>query len=296
MSGFASADFRLALGAVCIGFAPLFVRFLPVPPTVVGFYRCALAALILLPLVLIKDRHSLLSAFRPRDSSNRSAWFFFIAAGFVFSGDLAVWHRSIQLVGAGIATLLANTQVFYLVLFAAVTGREPLTARKSVAVLLGFAGLALISKVGTGAELPDDWIEGLIWGLSTGVFYASYLTLMKRVDAAKISLSIEAKIALVSTFTALGLFFIGQTTQESFALDLKSFLWLVSLAVICQIFGWILITSNLSRVPLSRAGIIIMLQPVTSVILSRILFNEPLSPLQILGIVATLCGVYLGKT
>jgi len=293
---FSSAEFRLALGAVCIGFAPLFVRFLPVPPTVVGFYRCALAALILMPFVIVKDRQTLLIAFRPSEATNRRAWVFFVAAGFTFSGDLAVWHRSIQLVGAGIATLLANTQVFYLVMFAVLTGRESLTTKKITAVLLGFAGLVLISKVGTGAELPHDWLEGLAWGLSTGVFYATYLTLMKRVDAAKISLSIEAKIALVSTFTAIGLFFIGRSTGESFLLDFESFLWLVSLAIICQIAGWILITSNLSRVPLSRAGIIIMLQPVTSVILGHIMFQEPLSSLQILGIIATLGGVYLGKT
>src|SRR3972149_4181289 len=48
--------------------------------------------------------------------------------GLFLALDLAVWHRSIELIGAGLATVLANTQIVFVGLIAWAVHRERPTA------------------------------------------------------------------------------------------------------------------------------------------------------------------------
>src|SRR6185369_432014 len=96
----------VGLGACTISFAAVVVKLLAVPPTAVGFYRTGIAALTLAAISVVTQG---LGTF----AGSRRAVMFAALSGACFAGDLFVWHQSILLVGAGVATLLANTQVFW---------------------------------------------------------------------------------------------------------------------------------------------------------------------------------------
>src|SRR5437588_11801966 len=91
------------VGAVAIAFSGILFRLSHVSPTTGAFYRCVWA---LPPLWLLSRRED--RRFGPRPlRARRLAWI----AGMFFAADLVLWHNAVEQVGAGLATVLGNTQV-----------------------------------------------------------------------------------------------------------------------------------------------------------------------------------------
>ncbi|NIM98112.1 MAG: EamA family transporter, partial [candidate division Zixibacteria bacterium] len=113
----------LVVGASLISFSAVFVKLAEVGPTIAGFYRFLFGGLILSAIVLLRG-NELWKGFRP----------FLTAAvcGLFLALDTTLWHRSIHAVGPGLATILANFQVFFLAGFGVLVLRERLTWRLMV--------------------------------------------------------------------------------------------------------------------------------------------------------------------
>src|ERR671918_188768 len=91
------------VGAVAIAFSGILFRLAHVSASTGAFYRCLWALPPLWFLARIEDRRY---GKRPRRAI-QLAWL----AGAFFAADLVLWHNAIEQVGAGLATVLGNTQV-----------------------------------------------------------------------------------------------------------------------------------------------------------------------------------------
>ena len=126
-------------GALTISFSGILYRLAEVSPTTGAFFRCAWALPLLWLLARLEDRR-----FPPRPTRARAlAW----VAGAFFAADLILWHNSIEQVGAGLATVLGNTQVVLVALLAWLTlgERPPRAALAAIPVVV--VGVILISGV-----------------------------------------------------------------------------------------------------------------------------------------------------
>ena len=128
------------LGALVIATSAILVRLANVEPSTAAFFRCAYA----LPVLAIIAR-SEKGRFGPLDRKtvNLAA-----VAGIFFAADLVLWHHSIAQVGAGLATVLGNTQVVIVPFLAWLVLREPVGRPLAVAVALVASGAVLASSVG----------------------------------------------------------------------------------------------------------------------------------------------------
>src|SRR6476659_5938220 len=91
----------LLAGAAFIALSPIFVRealAAGVGPTAAAFWRVALAVPVLWIVYALGARPP-----RPRYSGNPAL---LLAAAVAFAGDLAFWHKSVQLTSVANATLL----------------------------------------------------------------------------------------------------------------------------------------------------------------------------------------------
>src|SRR5919201_6917148 len=94
---------RAALaGAMAIAFSGILYRTAEVSPETGAFFRCAYALPALWLVVRFEER---LLGPRPRQL-RLPAWL----AGAFFAADLLLWHHAIEAVGAGLGTVLGNTQ------------------------------------------------------------------------------------------------------------------------------------------------------------------------------------------
>lgn len=224
----------------------------------------------------------------------RSPWPFLILAGLVFAADLALWHRAVVLVGAGVATVLANTQVFYLTLFGVVFFRERPGWLFYLSLPIAFCGVVmLVGLLDLGQASPEYW-EGVMCGVATGVVYATYILSLRRAESLAPDLNLRFKMTMVSLISAAGLALIA-TLEQSMTIPNTAadwvYLWV--LAAVAQVAGWLLITKNLPAVSVSRAGLIILTQPALATLLGVILLAERLSNLQWAGVCLTLLAVYV---
>ena len=137
-----------------------------------AFFRCLYALPPLLVLAVLEDRR-----LGPR--RRRARWLAVIAGAF-FAADLILWHHSIEYVGAGLATVLGNTQVLMVGLLAWMLLDERPPNRALAAIPIAFGGVVLISGVLEDGAYGDDPTLGVIYGVLTGVAYSGFLLALRQ--------------------------------------------------------------------------------------------------------------------
>lgn len=278
---------RLLAGTVMISFSAVFVKLVSVPPTASAFYRMAIGGLVLAAIVRLRGE---------RLWPGRRAMLMSAAAGLWFAGDLVFWHRSILHVGPGLATLLANFQVFLLALAGVVLFGESLQRRLLIAIPLAMAGLS--------ALVAPDWMtlgagyqRGVIFGLITAGCYAGYLlTLRASRVTGEASSSSLANVALISLACAALLAIVAVAGGESLAIPgTTDLLWLAAYGVAAQVLGWVLISQSLPRLRASQVGLTLLLQPTLAFVWDVLFFDRQLDGIQIAGAALALVAIYLGS-
>ena len=172
---FAALDRRPELaalaGAVAIAFSGILFRLADVSASTGAFFRCLYALPLLLVLARLERRRA-----EPRSGRARRLA---VVAGLFFAADLVLWHHSIEAVGAGLATVLGNTQVLMVGLLAwALLGERP-SNRALIGIPIAFGGLFLISGVLEEAAYGDDPALGVVYGFLTGMAYSGFLLTLR---------------------------------------------------------------------------------------------------------------------
>jgi drug/metabolite transporter (DMT)-like permease len=273
-----------AAGALVIAFSAILVRLADVTPETAALFRCAYA-LPALGLLAWIERHR----FGPRSSRDR---LIALSAGFFFAVDLICWHHSIDAVGAGLATVLANVQVVLVGVLAWIILGERPDRRAFVSVPVVLGGVVLISGVVGAGAYGEDPLLGVVFGLSTALAYSAFLLILRRgnTDLRRPAGPLFDATLSSTVFCLLGGWAIGGL---DLAPGVEAQAWLITLALSSQVLGWLLISVSLPRLPAVLTSIVLTLQPVGSVILGVVLLNERPSGVQLLGVLVVLSGVIM---
>jgi drug/metabolite transporter (DMT)-like permease len=275
----------VAAGAVLISLAAVFVRLADVEPTVSAFYRMLFGAATLFALLAI----------RPALARGLAAgWGASLLIAAFFAADLWFWHRSIVSIGPGLATLLANFQVFVLAAIGVLVYREHFGPRVAAAIALAALGLWLLF----GREwstLPEGYRVGIGFGLATALAYSAYLLSLRHAQGGEARMRGEARLAQVTLLCCLMLGLINLGEGHGFSIpNTRSLLALIALGVCCQVLGWLAITRGMPGLPASLVGLLLLLQPTLSMLWDVLLFGLALSLWQWAGALLALAGIYLG--
>ena len=273
------------LGALTIAFSAIFVRLADVTPATAAIFRSAYA---LPPLALLAwyERRR----YGPRAGGQRRlAWI----AGAFFAADLVLWHHAIEEVGAGLATVLGNTQVVMVPIAAWLLLGERPGARVAASVPLVLIGVVLISGlIGGGEAYGRNPALGVAFGIGTGVAYAGFLLVQRRANAdhrrpAGPLFDATLSAAIFSMLIGLPL------GEVNLVPSWPAHGWLVLLALGVQVVGWLLISISLPRLPAAITSVVLTLQPVGSVLLGVWLLSEDPSALQLVGVAFIVAGLLM---
>ena len=270
------------LGAACISFSGIFYRYAEVSPSTGTVYR-ALFGLPLLALVGLAEhrRYGGLPAATIRLAA---------IAGLFFAGDLLLWHHAIEAVGAGLATVLGNLQVIVVGIVAWLLLGERPSRATLLALPVVLVGVVLISGAIGGGAYGKDPALGVVLGIGTALCYAGYLLVIRR--GQRDPRRPAGPVAVATVFVALAASLIGFAGGDlDMAPPLHSLAWLAVLGVTSQSAGYLLISISLPRLPAVITSIILLAQPVMTVILSIVLLGEAPSGIQLLGVVLVIGGI-----
>jgi drug/metabolite transporter (DMT)-like permease len=213
-------------------------------------------------------------------------------AGAFFAADLLFWHHSIEAVGAGLATVLGNTQVVMVGLLAWALFSERPSNRALASIPIAMVGVVLISGVLEDGAYGDNPGLGVVLGLLTGAAYSGFLLSLRHGAGERRRVAgplFDATLASAVLILPWGL----ATGDLDFTPGPQAQAWLIGLALSSQVVGWLLITVSLPRLPAVVTSILLTLQPVATVVLAAILIGENPSPLQLLGAATILSGLLL---
>ena len=275
-------------GAVAISFSPVFYVYSNTNPSTGAFFRMlyALPALALLAYLVRKSD----------TRSSRTRWTAF-GAGLILAPDMLSYHSSMIFIGIGIATLIGNSQVIIVTLASwKLFGEKP-----NQAILLSLPvviiGLALISGIADTDPYGEDPIKGVVFGTMAAFFYSSFLILFRYSNR---ELAPSSSVQLDATAgAALGLLVLGLLPLSSLAIEPMELQptwpghgWLIVLAMLCQVAGWLAIAHALPRLPAAHTSFAILLQPVLTLVWGYvILHQEGHSQNQVIGIFLVLAAI-----
>ncbi len=277
----------VAAGAFLISFSSIFVKIADVGPTAAMFYRFLIGGLTLTcAAVVMKD-----SLWK---GPGAVAWA--AAGGIVFSFDLFLWHRSIHYAGPGVATILANFQVFGLAFVGVVFMGERLGLRRLVSIPLSLLGLLML--------VGPDWNEpgaqyriGVVYGLGTAVLYTALTVVLRKSQTMPDMPSPTAHMAWVGLFGALAAGVEVKLIGETFDVpNMHSLIALFGYGAVCSGLGWSLIATGLPKMDASRAGLILILQPALAYTWEILLFTREATAVSVIGAVIALTAIFLGST
>lgn len=267
-------------GAVMISFSAIFFGLSDVNPVTGAFFRSAYA----LPILFF-----LWWSRRSDDHRSRRTRFLAMGAGVALGLDMIAWHSSINFIGTGLATLLANTQVIFVTAVAWLLFRERPGRRTLMAIPVILVGVAMVSGVGQNDAFGIDPVRGTLLALVAALFYSMFLLGYRRSNQEEAP---TAGPLLEVTFgAAVATLVVGLVTDLDFGFTWPGHAWLIGLALIAQVAGWLLIGYALPRLPAVETATIILLQPALTILWGSMIFGERPSALQIVGATIVLGGV-----
>lgn len=286
MPSLSNPTLRLFIGASLISLSPVWVKLVSVSPTTSAFWRLAIGGWVIAAFLLLTRRRL---RFSPR------IWLAIVLAAVFLAADLWFYHRSIQYIGPGLSTLIANFQVFVMAAAGLVILRQPPTARQLAAIPLALFGLALIVGIDWHG-LAVEYRTGIVFGLGAAVTYAAYLLCMRYSRRDSTDRVPSREIAIVSLVGAaiLGAAALGE--GESLVLtDGADIAWLVCYGVLSHGVGMLFITSSLPHVTTTQAGLALLLQPTLSFAWDVLFFARSMTLVELCGAAIALFAIYLGS-
>jgi drug/metabolite transporter (DMT)-like permease len=274
----------LVIGAFAMGASPIFVRLADVGPFASAFWRVFLA----LPFLAIW------AATEPGGTKNLvSTDRTVLLSGVFFAGDLLFWHLAILGTSVANATFLATTAPVWVAMGAWLVLRERVGVAAVAGLALCLAGGAAL--VGQSYGFAPERLKGDLFALITSAFFGAY---MLAIRAARMRSPIgPGTLAFISTAVTAAILFVFAILFEPVLLPRtrEGLLTLLALALISQVAGQGLLAIALGALPATFSSLVIFLEAVGAAALAWLVLNETLGPVQAIGGLLILCGIWIAR-
>lgn len=272
------------LGAACISSSAILIRLADTGTATAAFFRCLLALPALVLLAVIEQRR--------RGARRTSARAGAATAGLFLAVDLVLWNHAIADVGAGVATVLGNLQVLFVVFAAWILLHERPRAGFLLALPVVMVGVVLVAGLAGHPGVGADPLGGVLYGMGTSLAYAGFLLILRQTSRG--IPHVAGPLADATAGAAAGSLLLGSVFGGlQLVLPWPAFGWLLLLATTSQTAGWLLITSSLPRLPAALSSLLLLLQPAAALLLAALVLGERPSALQLIGATLVCCGVFV---
>ncbi|MFC0216494.1 DMT family transporter [Paenibacillus chartarius] len=192
---------------------------------------------------------------------------------------------SFSYMSASLAEMMFYSYPTLVCLLMRVVDKEPITARKAIALVTGFAGLILVLQ----GPAQSIHTVGVLLALGSALVYSFFIVysnrLMKQVSPLVSSAHISVSAAGTLVLVAL--------SQGTLAPVTGFVSWgaVLGVGVLSTFIAILTFFEGVKRIGSTRASIISLLEPIVTIVSSAILFHERLRPLQWTGIVIVLASL-----
>ncbi len=275
-------------GGICWGFIGIFVQAIGpvIDPFTLSVLRLAAASIMLIPIVIYFD------GVRAFKITRQNLYFFALFGLGYWTLYQMSYFSAIQMTSASVAVILLYTAPFFIIGLARIFLKESITKDKIIAAALGVSGVWIMFISWDISAMPDMAVGGLL-GLAAGFFFATYFIYVKKAlitcspfITAFYSMSFGCVFLTLTTFLFL-------KDRVYYLLDARTSLLILAIAFVSTTLGGTLNIMGLQRMEAGEAGVLGLIEPITTLIASRFVFGSVLGGRQMVGAFLVLAGAYL---
>lgn len=270
------------LSANGFGMIPIFAKYAYQGGTTVTtllFLRFSLAALFFFGFIFIR---------RVEIRVSRSTLLaLFILGSVLYMMQSNFYFSAVRYIPASLAVLLFYTYPVFVAIIASLVDREKMTGHIVGAIAVSMTGLVLV----LGTTPREISLYGILLAAAAGLVYSCYIVLGSRVLKQLPVMVASAFVTLFASFSFLFMGLAGGTLQ--FDITPRAWYAVAGLVLFSTIMAVFTFFKGIELIGSTRASILSMVEPLTTIGFSALLFQERLSWLQLIGGAAVLCGALL---
>ncbi len=202
--------------------------------------------------------------------------------------SLSLLQLTVRFSNASTAATLVATNPLFVGVFAMALGREKLSFKKILSLIVGLTGLLTLSY----GRLAGDSVLGIMLGISSAIIFALYTVLMRDLTIKHGSLTANAySICLSGLLYGVILLVAGRLSFPKIAFSQ----WFILLYVSVVVTGLAYVTyfKAMEKLGPSRASFAVYLKPAVASFFAFVFLNEPFGIAKVVGTGIIILALFL---
>lgn len=280
------AMIKLIGSMVIFGSIGLFVRYIPLPSSVVALVR-AFIGVIFLILVLVA-KHSKLSW-----QSIKTNAIYLILSGAAIGFNWILLFESYRFTSVAVSTLCYYMAPIIVTILSPLILKERLTAKRFICVMAALSGMIFISGIFRINAMQNTTLTGVAFGLAAAMLYASAILLNKKMRG----ISAMDRTVCQLLVAAVVLFPYNFVTVDIAPLTITpwTFVLLAVIGIVHTGFAYYLYFGSMEQLSGQSVAFASYIDPVVAVILSVVILREPFDIYTAIGAVAILAAAWISE-
>jgi len=268
------------LGVAGMSSSAILVRLSTAPSLIMALYRMTFAALLMAPVVLMRNWPELRGL-------RRREILLCLTSGFFLGLHFASYFTALRATSIASAVVLVDTEVFFVAIASALILRQKLSKEAWIAVLITFFGSVVVAMA--DMAVGADALIGDLIALAGAVFVGVY-TMIGAVCRRSVSTSAYTFLVYLSaSVTLLVIALVSHTPLTGYGA--VNYATGLGLAVFCTLLGHSVFSWGLKYFPPAFVSTAKLLEPVLASIYGMILFTEIPGLLVVAGGAMVIVGV-----
>ena len=206
-----------------------------------------------------------------------------IITGAMIGANWILLFEAYNYTTVAIATLCYYMQPTIVVLLSPVIFKERLTGKKAVCAAISIIGMVLVSGVIGAKAAQSGNFRGILLGLGAAVFYAAVVIMNKTIP--EIDAFLRTTILLLSAGITMLPYVLITHGFQSEGFNVTSIILILVLGIVHTGVAYAMYFGSMAGMRMQSIAMLSYIDPVSALLFSAILLQEPLSVLNIIGAV-----------
>ncbi|MGV0102024.1 EamA domain-containing protein [Nostoc sp. DSM 114160] len=283
----------LFLGVGAISFGSIFMKLseIELSPSATVFNRFWLASVAFSIWHGYKAIRQRFSADKPVEQQSYTSqdMLLLLGAGILWAATLVLLAWSLTQTSVAISSVLHNLAPIFTSLGVWLLFRKDFEKQFLIGMFIALGGAIAIEF--EELQIATDEVQGSLAAIVSAVLLSAYLLIVEKLRTKFSPATIQLWICAIA---ALAIFPILLFTQDRlFPSTVSGWVWVICLALVCQVLGHGLLTYSLAKFSSVVVSLVHLLEPVFSGIFALVIFSEKLTFSNWIGFAVVLMGLYL---
>ena len=285
-----NAKIKIITAMVTFGTIGVFVRYIPLPSSIIALVRGVLATFFLLAVMACGKRW-------PDKAAITRNLALLLISGALIGFNWILLFEAYNYTSVAVATLCYYLAPVFVIIASPFVLGEKLTMRKTLCVISALAGMVMVSGViqnyVSGGNAEDLNLTGVLLGIGAGALYATIILMNKKLK--NISSYDTTVMQLAAASIVLVPYCLLTVDIGSLEVTPGSAVLLVIVGIVHTGIAYVLYFGSIKELPAQTVAIFSYIDPILAVLLSAFLLKESMDMLSISGAILILGSTFVSE-